>query len=82
MVTAALSAKIFFASVPAAGSLWLLRDWPLLLGIPFAGIVYAIALVVLGVVPTGDLRGVRSLLGRVRPVGRLGAKHRASTPEH
>src|SRR5205807_3019166 len=38
--------KILIASVPAAVSLWLLRDWPLLFGIPFAGIVYAIALVV------------------------------------
>jgi len=62
--------KVLVAAVPAAGCLWLLRDWSLFVEIPLAAIVYASALVAFGILPAGDLTAIRSFV----PQRRLAAK--------
>ena len=59
-------AKILVAAVPAAACLWLLRDWPLVLGVPASAVVYGCAGLVLGILPADDRNAIRRFLARAR----------------
>jgi O-antigen/teichoic acid export membrane protein len=56
--------KVLLAATVGGTCLWLLRDQSFLLGIPLAGVVYALTLVALGTVPANDLDAAGSLLRR------------------
>ena len=58
--------RLFLAATPAAACLWLLRDWSMFIGIPVAGLAYAMAALALGAIPANDLRAIRTLLARTR----------------
>jgi O-antigen/teichoic acid export membrane protein len=59
--------KVLVAATPAAACLWLLRDWPVFVAIPFAAVMYATVLLTLKTVPGGDLSAARGFLRRARP---------------
>jgi O-antigen/teichoic acid export membrane protein len=63
-------AKIILAAIPAASSLWLLRDWSIFIGVPIAGILYVGSALALGVVPAEDIRALRSRFRASRPAAR------------
>jgi O-antigen/teichoic acid export membrane protein len=54
--------KVLVAAAPAAACMWLLRDWPVLVAIPVAAVIYASVAFALKTVPGGDLGAVRSFL--------------------
>jgi len=60
----AVALKVLGAAIPAAGCLWLLRDWSVVIAIPLAGIVYMLAGLAFGAVPADDRRAIRSFLRR------------------
>lgn len=62
--------KFLLAATPAAACLWLLRDRSMFIGIPVAGLAYALAALALRAVPANELRAIRTLLGRTRPTVR------------
>lgn len=71
--------KILAAATPVATCLWLLRDRFLLLEVPVAAIVYASALIALGVVPAAEVAAIRTFLRRpVRDVKPLDTGHAVS----
>ncbi len=59
--------RILVAAIPAASSLWLLRDWSIFISVPIAGMLYVSGALALGVMPAEDLRAVRNRFRAPRP---------------
>src|SRR4029077_10238877 len=62
--------KVMVAAIPAASSLWLLRDWSIFIGVPIAGILYVGGALALGVVPAEDIQALRNRFRASRPAPR------------